>query len=279
MPPSQNVNALQAVIMAVLQGITELFPISSLGHAVVLPHLLGWSVDQESPGFLPFLVALHIGTAIALLIYFWEDWWALLTSLLPDATDPISRENRYLLMLIVVGTIPAGLIGLLLEKRLAVLFGRYQITAIFLVLNGILLFGGEWLRRHRRFQNLAELRPSQALIIGVSQALALLPGFSRSGASMVGGLLVGLTHHAAARFSFLLATPIIFAAGALEVPKLLRPESRPELAPALVGGVTAGVVAYVSTALLMRYFKTQDVNALVPFGIYCIVLGIVSLVV
>lgn len=278
MPASQSVNALQAVIMAVLQGITELFPISSLGHAVVLPHLLGWNVDQESPGFLPFLVALHMGTAIALLIYFWEDWWALLTSLLPDATDPISRENRYLLMLIVVGTIPAGLIGLLLEKRLAVLFGRYQITAIFLVLNGILLFAGEWLRRHRRFQNLAELRPSQALIIGVSQALALLPGFSRSGASMVGGLLVGLTHQAAARFSFLLATPIILAAGMLEVPKLLRPESRPELAPALVGGLTAGVVAYVSTALLMRYFKKQEVNALMPFGIYCIVLGIVSLV-
>ncbi len=278
MPASQSVNAIQALVLAILQGITELFPISSLGHAVVLPHLLGWTVDQESPSFLPFLVALHLGTAVALLIYFWEDWWALLTSLLPAATDPISRENRYLLTLIVVGTIPAGLIGLLLEKRLAILFGRYQITAVFLILNGVLLFVGEWLRRRRRFQNLAELRPGQALAIGVSQALALLPGFSRSGASMVGGLLVGLTHQAAARFSFLLATPIILAAGVLEMPKLLRPELRPELAPALIGGLAAGLVAYLSTALLMRYFKQQEVNALIPFGVYCILLGIVSLV-
>lgn len=279
MAPSQSVNAVQALIMAILQGITELFPVSSLGHAVVLPHLLGWNLDQESTGFLPFLVALHIGTAIALLAYFWEDWWALLTSLLPDATDPISRENRYLLFLIVVGTIPAGLIGLVLEKKLAQLFGNYRVTAVILVLNGILLIGGEYLRRRNRFQNLAELRPSQAVVIGISQALALLPGFSRSGASMVGGLLVGLTHQAAARFSFLLATPIILAAGVLELPKLLKPEARPELGPALLGGVVAGVVAYLSTAFLMRYFKQQEINALVPFGVYCVLLGVISFVV
>lgn len=277
MPVSQSVNTVQALLMAILQGITELFPISSLGHAVVLPHLLGWSIDQESAGFLPFLVTLHLGTATALLIYFWDDWWALLTSLLPAASDPISRENRYLLFLIVIGTIPAGLLGLVLEKHLASLFGRAPIVAVFLILNGFLLFGGEWLRRRRRFQNLAELRPGQAVVIGISQALALLPGFSRSGASMVGGLLVGLTHQAAARFSFLLATPIILAAGLLEVPKLLRPESRLELGPAVLGGIVAGVVAYLSTAVLMRYFKQQEVNALVPFGIYCVLLGLVSL--
>ena len=277
MPPSQTIDVVHALILAILQGLTELFPISSLGHAVVLPHLLGWNLDQESPGFLPFLVALHLGTAVALLLYFWEDWWALLTSLLPDATDRISRENRYLLFLIVIGTVPAGVIGLVLEKRLAALFGLYWIAAIFLILNGLMLFGGELLRRRSRFQNLAELRPSQAVVIGLSQALALLPGFSRSGASMVGGLLVGLTHQAAARFSFLLATPIILAAGVLELPRLLQPALRPELGPAVLGGIAAGAVAYLSTALLMRYFKQQDVNALVPFGVYCILLGIVSL--
>ncbi|MBX6770908.1 MAG: undecaprenyl-diphosphate phosphatase [Chloroflexi bacterium] len=274
---NQHLDVVQAVIMAVLQGITELFPVSSLGHAVVLPHLLGWQIDQEAPGFLPFLVALHLGTALALLIYFRTDWWCLLSSLWPQEDGPSTRENRYLLALIVIGTIPAGLLGLLLEKRLALLFGRYQFSAVFLVLNGGLLCAGEWLRRQRRVRGLDELRPLQAAAIGISQALALLPGFSRSGASMVGGLLVGLTHQAAARFSFLLATPIILAAGLLEIPKLFQPAARPELGPAVVGGAAAGIVAYASTAVLMRYFKQQEVYALVPFGVYCALLGLAAL--
>jgi undecaprenyl-diphosphatase len=268
----------QALLMAVLQGITELFPISSLGHAVVVPHLTGWSIDRDSPTFLPFLVTLHLGTAIALCLYFRADWLALLSSLVSRSDDAPAREQRSLLFLLVLGTIPAGLLGLLLEKRLAGLFGRYQIVALCLVLNGLLLILAEWLRRRARFRELSELRPAQAVAIGVSQAIALVPGFSRSGVTMIGGLLVGLGHESAARFSFLLATPIILAAAVLEIPKLLRPELRSELGPALVGGLAAGIVAYLSTAFLMRYFKTHEINALVPFGIYCIALGGIALV-
>src|SRR5205823_362822 len=208
----------------------------------------------------------------------WEDWWALIYSLLSRSPDRISRENRYLVLLLLVGTVPAAILGLLLEKRLTALFGRVQLVAAFLVLNGILLFAGEFLRRRQRFQTLADLRPAQAFAIGISQALALLPGFSRSGATMVGGLLVGLTHQSAARFGFLLATPIILGAGVVETPKLLQPAARAELGPALLGGVIAGVLAYLSTAVLMRYFKQQELNALLPFSAYCIVLGLAALI-
>jgi undecaprenyl-diphosphatase len=277
--PTDQVSFVQAIVLAIIQGITELFPISSLGHAVVIPHLLGWQIDQAAPSFLPFLVTLHLGTALALLIYFWADWWALLTSLVSWSPTVEAQDNRYLLFLLVIGTVPAGLIGLVLEKRLQALFGQPTTVAIFLVLNGIMLMLGEWLRRRRRFQDLGQLRPAQAAAIGIAQILALLPGFSRSGATLVGGLLVGLTHQAAARFSFLLATPIILAAALLEVPKLLQPALRSELGPALVGGVVAGIVAYLSTAVLMRYFKQNEVNALIPFGVYCILLGIVTIVV
>jgi undecaprenyl-diphosphatase len=273
------VTTFQAVVMAILQGITELFPVSSLGNAVIIPRLLGWQIDGTAPSYLPFLTMLHLGTAIALLVYFWQDWWALIQSLLSRSSDTTIRENRYVALLLVVGTIPAGLIGLVFEKRLAAIFGQYQLVAVFLILNGIMLFVGEWLRRRQRLGNLAELKLSQAVLIGLSQAVALLPGFSRSGATMVGGLLVGLTHQSAARFSFLLATPLILAAAVLEVPKLLSPQLRPELAQALLGGIVAGLVAYASTAFLMRYFKNNEVNALIPFGAYCCLLGVVGLVV
>jgi undecaprenyl-diphosphatase len=268
----------QAILFAVLQGVTELFPVSSLGHAVVVPHLLHWDIDQAAPAFLPFLVMLHVGTALALLVYFWRDWWRLLQSILRWPGGAAEADARRLLTMLVLGTIPAGILGLLLEKRLAALFAAWQVAAVFLIVNGGVLFLGEALRRRRRSQTLGTLRPWQAVAIGGSQALALIPGLSRSGCSMVGGLLVGLDHQSAARFSFLLATPIILAAAALELPKLATPDLRPELVPALLGGLIAGIAAYLSTTLLMRYFKAQEINALVPFGIYCIVLGGATLV-
>jgi undecaprenyl-diphosphatase len=276
--PTGSLTAIQAVLMAILQGVTELFPVSSLGNAVVIPHLLGWEIDREAPSYLPFLTTLHLGTAIALAIYFWRDWWGMLESLVMRSPDAIARENRSVVVRLVIGTIPAGLIGLLLEKRLAALFGRYQLVAVFLILNGIVLFVGEWLRRRDRVGNLAELTPIQALLIGTSQAIALLPGFSRSGATMVGGLLVGLTHESAARFSFLLATPLILAAALLELPKLFRPDLRGELGLAVLGGIVAGIVAFASTAFLIRYFRANEVNALIPFGAYCCLLGLLALV-
>jgi undecaprenyl-diphosphatase len=268
----------QAIVIAVVQGVTELFPVSSLGHAVILPHLFGWAIAQDDPTFLPFLVMLHVGTALALLIYFWRDWWLLLSSLLPGAAGDARTESRHVLLLLVLGTIPAGVLGLIFRKGLGALFADFHVAAVLLILNGVLLGVGEFLRRRAGSAQLATLRPWQAVAIGTSQAIALLPGFSRSGATMVGGLLVGLEHQSAARFSFLLATPIILAAGVLEVPTLLRPESRAALGPALIGGVVAGVLAYLSTVVLMRYFKRQEVNALLPFAGYCVLLGAVALV-
>lgn len=268
----------QAILLAAIQGVTELFPVSSLGHAVILPHLFGWSIDQNGPAFLPFLVMLHVGTATALLIYFWRDWWLLLLSLFRRDGDPALVEARHVVLLLVLGTIPAGLVGLVFRNALAGLFADFRVAAVFLILNGLVLAFGEFLRRRAGSARLATLQPWQAVAIGASQVVALLPGFSRSGATMVGGLLVGLEHQSAARFSFLLATPIILAAGLLEVPKLLQPEARGSLGPALIGGVTAGVLAYLSTALLMRYFKQRDLNALLPFSAYCFILGLLAFV-
>jgi undecaprenyl-diphosphatase len=275
-----DIDLFQALVLAVVQGITELFPVSSLGHAVILPHLFRWSIDQKSETFLPFLVALHVGTALALLIYFWRDWWILLSSLLPgDGTQAEGKaEARRVLILLILGTIPAGLLGLIFRSRLSTLFADFHVAAIFLILNGVLLAAGEFLRRRAGSMQLASLKPWQAFAIGTSQAIALLPGFSRSGATMVGGLLVGLEHQAAARFSFLLATPIILAAGVLEVPKLLQPANRAALPAAVLGGIVAGVLAYLSTVFLMRYFKQQEVNALLPFAVYCVLLGAVALI-
>jgi undecaprenyl-diphosphatase len=268
-----------AIVLAVIQGVTELFPVSSLGHAVILPHLFGWSVDQSAPTFLPFLVLLHVGTALALLLYFWRDWWLLLSSLLDRGDGGARAESRRVLLLLVLGTIPAGLVGLIFRNGLAGLFADFRVAAVFLMLNGVLLALGEFLRRRAGSAQLATLKPWQAVVIGTSQVIALLPGFSRSGATMVGGLLVGLEHQSAARFSFLLATPIILAAGVLEIPKLLQPAAREALGPALIGGVIAGILAYLSTAVLMRYFKQQEANALLPFAGYCVVLGALALIV
>src|SRR5579864_5971081 len=181
----------QAIVLSVIQGITELFPVSSLGHAVVLPHDFGWSIDQNAPSFLPFLVLLHVGTALSLVVYFWRDWWLLLSSLLPAPETTARAEARRILLLLVLGTIPAGLIGLIFRNALAGLFADFRLVAIFLIINGVLLAAGEFLRRRAGSAQLATLKPWQAVVIGTSQVIALFPGFSRSGATMVGGLLVG----------------------------------------------------------------------------------------
>jgi undecaprenyl-diphosphatase len=279
---------LQAMIFAVVQGLTELFPVSSLGHAVVLPALLGWHIDQDSPRFLPFLVVLHVGTAVALLCYFWREWWGLLLALFGrGSTGAAVAAHRHLILLLIFGTLPAVVLGFVFEKWLRQLFGSPVGAACFLIVNGFLLFLGERLRRraaaagNRRRLTSAGWR--EALAIGLWQTAAFLPGISRSGATIVGGLLVGLRHEDAARFSFLLATPVIAGAAALEIPKLLHH-------PAAVGsaefshgllwlaGLAAGVTAYASTAFLMRYFRSREENlALDPFAYYCWAAGLLAL--
>jgi undecaprenyl-diphosphatase len=272
------VSALQAILFAVLQGITELFPVSSLGHAVVLPALLGWRIDQHAQDFLPFLVVLHVGTAAALLLYFWRDWIDIALAVLGLGQREQRAGHLRLLALIVVGTIPAVIVGFALEKPIRNLFGTPSVAASFLIVNGVLLFAAERMKRGGG-QSLDTLNWRNAFVIGIWQTLALIPGISRSGTTMIGGLLAKLHHKEAARFSFLLATPVILGAAVLEVPKLLHAQTAGNGlgSLALLSGVVAGVTAYLSVAFLMRYFRKHDFDALDPFAYYCVAAGLVSL--
>lgn len=266
---------LHALLIALIQGVTELFPVSSLGHAVIIPAILGWGIDQHAPDFLPFLVVLHLGTATALLIYFWRDWMGIAAVLLGKGTP----ENRRLVVRIVAATLPAVVVGFALEKALRHLFGAPVVAAAFLVANGLMLFFGERLRRSNTDRRLADMSIKDAVLIGVWQCAALFPGISRSGATMVGGLLTGLHHEDAAHFSFLIALPIIVGAGVLEVPKMIHSGAVSELGGlAVVTGIVAGIAAYISTWALMRYFHRHDFHALNPFGWYCCVAGGLALV-
>ena len=270
-------NALQAIIIAVLQGATELFPVSSLGHAVLLPALLHWHIDQHAPEFLPFLVMLHLGTATALLVYFWRDWWALATGVLGLGGAHQVGESRRVLVLIVIATVPAVILGFIAEKFFRSLFGSPVVAAAFLLVNGCLLIFGEKVRGlgHRP---LTTLNAMDALAIGCWQCTALIPGISRSGATIVGGLLRGIDHEGSAHFSFLIATPIILGATVLEVPKLLHETMPPGVFRlSAMAAVIAGVTAFASTAFLMRYFRQHDAWALNPFAYYCWVVGAGSL--
>jgi undecaprenyl-diphosphatase len=268
---------LQAIAIAILQGATELFPVSSLGHAVVLPALLNWRIDQHAPSFLPFLVMLHLGTAVALLIYFRRDWWAIGTGVLGLAAEHQVRESRRVFLLVVVATIPGAILGFTLNEFFRSLFGSPVVAAVFLTVNGVLLLFGERLRRYGS-RPLSSLTMMDALFIGVWQCAALVPGISRSGATIVAGLLRGVDHAGSAHFSFLIATPIIVGATILEVPKLLHAEVPPGVfSLAAVSAVVAGVTAYLSTSFLMRYFRQHDSWALNPFAYYCLILGLGSL--
>ncbi|HEV2549138.1 MAG TPA: undecaprenyl-diphosphate phosphatase [Stellaceae bacterium] len=270
-------NTLQALVMAILQGVTELFPVSSLGHAVVLPKLFGWNIDQHSPSFLPFLVVLHLGTAIALLAYFWRDWLVLVTAFFGVGTVAERKAQWRLLWLIVLATLPAVVLAVAFENFIRGLFGSPIAAAVFLLANGGVLFVGERLRRQAGARGLGEMTWREALIIGIWQSTALLPGISRSGATMVGGLLSGFHHREAAHFSFLIAAPIIFAAGVHEVPRLFKAEAAAFGPLVWVAGIVAGVTAYASTAFLMRYFRRHDFEALDPFAYYCWAAGLISL--
>jgi len=267
---------ISTLIVAIIQGVTELFPVSSLGHAVVLPPLLRLKdLDIRSEAFLPLLVVLHVGTALALMIYFWRDWLGIASALFARDREK-RRDQLRLLFLVVVGTVPAVIAGFLLERHVRELFGAAVIAAFFLIVNGVLLFAVERMKQEGR-NPITSLTMQDAVIVGVWQCLALIPGISRSGATIAGGLLLGLTHEAAARFAFLLATPIILGAAVLEVPKLLK-SGEHVTGVAIIGGLAAGVTAFIAVAVLMRWMKTHEFKALDPFAYYCIGFGAVSLV-
>lgn len=271
-------DALQAIVIAILQGATELFPVSSLGHAVVLPAILRWSLDQRSASFLPFLVMLHVGTAVALVAFFWRDWLALFLGMFGLSSKQQARESRRVFMQIVIATIPAVVVGFVLEHYVRGLFASAIIASTFLVVNGFVLLFGERLRARAGDRPLSTLTFVDALVIGIWQCGALIPGISRSGITIVGALLRGINHEGAAHFSFLIATPIIIGATVLEVPKLLHADIPPgTLELSALAAVVSGIVALLSTWFLMRYFRHNDKWALNPFAYYCIVAGLGAL--
>ncbi len=267
----------QAVVLALLQGLTEQFPVSSLAHAVIVPHLLQWAINQRAVGFLPFVVAMHIGTATAAMAYFWRDWWSMACSVLGRGEAGMVARSRRMLTQIVIATVPAVIIALLFEKIIRGFFASPVLAAAFLVINGFVLFGGERRRRRGGHRTLDDLTWKDSLLIGLAQSTALVPGMSRSGATMVAGLLGGLRHEDAARFSFLIAAPIILGAGVHELPKLAHHGMGGMADMAAVAGLVAGVTAFASLWVLMRYFRGNDIKALDPFAWYCWAAGALSL--
>jgi undecaprenyl-diphosphatase len=279
----------QALFMGLLQGATELFPVSSLGHAVLIPSLLHWSFKQSDPSFVPFLVLLHLGTAGALLFIYRTQWVDLIKSFITAAVrGRIETPSERLAMLLMVGTIPAAILGVFFETRIKSLFASPYVAAGFLVVNGALMLTFEQLRRRAERRAALDSKPRieqeqgfaeaerisfrAAALVGACQALAFLPGISRSGVTIGGGLLAGLQHQEAARFSFLLATPVILAAGVLEVPQLFA--SGVPVGEYIAAAILSGIAAYLSARFLLRYFRSGRLD---PYGWYCIAAGLISL--
>lgn len=317
-----SLSYLEAVVVGALQGVTELFPVSSLGHSVILPALIGgdWATDldvsaPESP-YLAFIVGLHVATAAALLVFFWRDWVRIVSGFFSSIRyRRVRTDAERLAWLIILATIPIGLAGLLLEHLFRTVLGRPVPAAAFLIANGVILLVGERLRRRapgaepvlqaagptttptsspaqqrqvvdldagitgpdadvRSDGRIAQLPMWRGVLVGTSQILALLPGISRSGVAMVTGLTQGLSHRDAARFSFLLATPVILAAGVLKIPDLVGPLGAGIAGPVLAGSLASFVAAYLSVRFLERYFRTRT---LYPFAIYSLVVGAAAL--
>jgi undecaprenyl-diphosphatase len=302
---------LQAVVIGLTQGITELFPVSSLGHSVLIPALIGgsWqplvtqssSADSGSSFYLAFIVALHVATATALLLFFRAEWVRIIRGFFRSLRPSIAArrivaedDDSRLAWLIVIATIPVGITGLALEHTFRTIFAKPLAAAIFLTINGLVLLTGERLRRRsevavattvpaggqdetaeRGTRSVLSLSYREGLGVGVFQVAALFAGISRSGVAMVGGLTRGLSHEDAARFSFLLATPVIFAAGVLKLPSLAGPSADHIHGQILVGVVVAFTAAYLSIRFLVRYFETRT---LTPFAIYSLVAGIACII-
>jgi undecaprenyl-diphosphatase len=323
------VTYLQAIVIALVQGTTELFPVSSLGHSVLVPAWLGGSwqtlVTQSSLGdsgssfYLAYIVALHCATALALLWFFRADWVRIIRGFfrslprsLRERQVSVADSDERLAWLIVVATIPVGITGLALEHVFRTIFAKPLAASVFLLVNGLILLVGERVRRAPRAMagvaaaepvavgaaspavafaasgsrsaeevagafasdvRIAGLGFRDGLYVGLLQVLALLPGISRSGVTMVGGLWRGLSHEDAARFAFLLATPVIFAAGVLKLPSLFGPAGDHIRGQALVGSILCGITAYFTVRFLVRYFETRT---LTPFAIYSLIAGAAS---
>ncbi len=312
---------LQAAVVGLVQGVSELFPVSSLGHGVLIPALIGgqWATNLNltaaSSPYLAVIVGLHVATAAALLIYFWRDWVRIVGGLVSSIRyREVYTADERLAWMIVLATIPVGIAGLALQKTFQTVFGQPRLAAVFLVVNGLILIGGERFRRsasreadeetarQREYAELAavgrhsagvraerqrehaavamsdgrlaSLSYPQAMLVGGAQILALVAGISRDGVTMVAGMRRGLSREDAGRFAFLLATPAILAAGVLKLPELFGPSGAGIGGQVLLGSLLAGLGAYLSVRFLVRYLRTRT---LTPFGIYCVVAGLAAL--
>jgi undecaprenyl-diphosphatase len=290
-----KITTFQAIVLGALQGVSELFPVSSLGHTVLFPNLFGWhnvvvwQSQPESP-WLAFIVMLHVGSAVGLLIYFWRDWVEIIRAFFHTlgkrrAETPMER----LAWLIIVASIPVGILGAVFEHTLRVATATPEIAAIFLVINGFILLGAEQLRKRAEVRDLARregmkddggrvletLEYREAAVVGVGEATALIAGISRDGVVMATGLARGLDNSDAARFSFLLATPIILAAGVYKIGDLTGPNGAGIRGPAVIAAISAAVTAIATVHYLMQYFRRGNLN---PFGIYCVVFGLAMVI-
>ena len=295
---SQHLSWLEAGVVGGMQGVAELFPISSLGHSVLIPAWVGgaWArdldVSKSTSPYLAFVVGLHVATAIALVIYFWRDWVRVVKGLFSSVRyREVKNTDQRLAWLLILASIPVGLVGLVGEHWFRTTLAKPTPTAIFLVISGVVLLAVEYLRRRapglesefvdervtglESDLRLAGLPVARAVLIGTAQVLALAPGISRSGVTMVGGMLRGLSREDAARFSFLLATPVILAAGALKLHDLSGPLGDGIRGQVVFGSVLSGVGAYLSVRFLTRYFAHRSLR---PFGVYCIAAGAASLI-
>jgi undecaprenyl-diphosphatase len=293
------------LILGALQGISELFPISSLAQTILIPAILKWNMGgPDQPDFLAFVVALHLATAIALLIYFWKDWKLVFQAYIGSAKrrQLVYDQPSKFAWLLVAGTIITGLIGAVLEKHIRRLFDEpkyYWIVAAVLMFNGLIMIYADVLKRRvsvvedpvkqegphtadpatdipSERRHAEDLTFIEAAAVGATQSFALIPGISRSGVTIVAGLLAGLSYEEAGRFSFMLGTPIIGLAALKEVHKILAPDVRGNLPITLAAALLSGITAYLSTFFLMRYFRH---NRLAPFGWYCIAFGLYALIV
>ena len=292
---SSLVTTFQAIVLGALQGVSELFPISSLGHTVIFPHLFGWSnivkwqSQPESP-WLAFIVMLHVGSAVGLLIYFWRDWIALIRAFFATLVKRrVETPTERLAWLIVVASIPVGILGIALEHTARVATAKPLIASIFLIVNGGVLLGAERLRRRAEVRALARregmkedggrrletLEYREAAVIGLGESTALIAGISRDGVVMATGLARGLDNSDAARYGFLLATPIILAAGVYKFPDLTGHLGNGIRGPAVIAAVVAAITAVFTVHFLTRYFRRGN---LTPFGIYCVLFGLAMVI-
>jgi undecaprenyl-diphosphatase len=294
-PLASSITYFQAIVLGFLQGVTELFPISSLGHTVLFPTLFGWNglvkAQSEPESFwLAFIVMLHVGSALGLLYFYRRDWVEIVSAFFRTlSTRKAETDTERLAWLIIIASIPAGLIGIVFEHELRTLTAKPEVAAFFLMVNGLVLFAAERFRRRAQVRELAQregakadggrelgtMEYREAFVIGAAQSTALVAGISRDGVTMGAGLARGLDHSDSARFAFLLATPIILAAGLVKLPDLLGHLGNGVRGQAFVACVTAAVTAVFTVRFLVNYFKTKT---LIPFAIYCLAFGAFMLV-